>query len=446
MTRIRPNRTLFLSITLAVLLLIPALVAAWPPSSLVFPPYAHTLGIRKGTKTHLLAFLGLRTKFTNPQGLAAIRLKSWDDPSTSEDDDELCIIGVNSGEGNLIYNPNMVSLATWGSEGSGKDRFRNPRGIAGNDNGDVYIADVGNNRIVRLLIPKSQLNWVGEITSAGGKNLSGPRGVALDAQGNLYITDSGNNRVLVFAGSAGNPFLREFGSGELTGPDGIAVVDKSMNDQANLEDFLVVIDQEGNHLSKYSLDGKRLATVDLDKTIGHPGKMEFAALDFFNSVWVTDSRNCQVHKFDHNLNYLVSQGRKGEGDYEFESPRGIALYRHYGQVFIAEEASAQYYWIGVDCTNFIALAMTTSDDVFLDGFLTDIANVTFEIYDASGKLVHTLPVGRNHEPGKFSFKWNRHDDKNQPLPSGTYRIKMIAAPTYSSRKHFQKEMETTVRF
>ena len=73
--------------------------------------------------------------------------------------------------------------------------------VAVNAQGDVFIADTYNNRVVKVT-PRGQLVAVAGDGVAGysgdGKlgsfaELNEPTGVALDAQGNLYIADSANN-------------------------------------------------------------------------------------------------------------------------------------------------------------------------------------------------------------------------------------------------------------
>jgi len=67
-----------------------------------------------------------------------------------------------------------------------------PQQVAVDANGNVYIADAGNNRI--LAETPSGSGYTQSTVPTSG--LNGPNGVAVDTNGNLYIADSGNGRVL----------------------------------------------------------------------------------------------------------------------------------------------------------------------------------------------------------------------------------------------------------
>ena len=73
-------------------------------------------------------------------------------------------------------------------------RLSAPRGVAVDDRGHVYIADTGNNRI-REVDSDGMITTIAGDDSTMGAQLSVPRGIAIDADGNLYIADTGNNQV-----------------------------------------------------------------------------------------------------------------------------------------------------------------------------------------------------------------------------------------------------------
>ncbi|HVN06955.1 MAG TPA: hypothetical protein VMT86_21200 [Bryobacteraceae bacterium] len=78
-----------------------------------------------------------------------------------------------------------------------------PSAVAVDSAGNIYIADTGNNR-VRIVTPDGNINTIagtgdasynGDSGAAADIALASPAGLALDGQGNLFVADSGNNRV-----------------------------------------------------------------------------------------------------------------------------------------------------------------------------------------------------------------------------------------------------------
>jgi sugar lactone lactonase YvrE len=68
----------------------------------------------------------------------------------------------------------------------------NPQGIALDASGNVYIADPGNNRVLKETL--SSGSYVESTVASSGLNL--PTGVAVDTSGNVFIADTANNRIL----------------------------------------------------------------------------------------------------------------------------------------------------------------------------------------------------------------------------------------------------------
>ncbi len=103
-----------------------------------------------------------------------------------------------------------------GAYGIGVKGFNSPTGIAVNPaNGDLYVADTGNSRVLHFPSPFAnptriepdlvygQPNFTTFAAGAASPStLNAPRAVAVDAAGNLWVADTGNNRVLRFAAAA----------------------------------------------------------------------------------------------------------------------------------------------------------------------------------------------------------------------------------------------------
>lgn len=96
------------------------------------------------------------------------------------------------GVGNVFIadkgNDRVLKLATNGALATIGSGLISPTGLAVDGAGDVYISDTGNDRVVKVS-PSGQQTTV--LTG-----LSIPDGVAVDGLGNLYVADSGNNRVV----------------------------------------------------------------------------------------------------------------------------------------------------------------------------------------------------------------------------------------------------------
>ncbi|MBN2035120.1 MAG: NHL repeat-containing protein [Chitinispirillaceae bacterium] len=351
--------------------------------SLVFPPYGHSYGIRKATPKHLFMFFGPRTFFTNPQGLACARLATWDDPNKKGDDDEVVVYGVNAGRGEIIFNTSMWTLGKFGGIGSGKGQFHHPRGIAADGKGNVFVADSGNNRVVWLFNPKSKLLWrscfYGPVS--GNKGMKGPSRVAVDEKALVYVTDPGNIRIVVF--DTAGTVLRTIGTPNSAiafeqGPTAIAVADgRARWSYFNHERLIFCADKSGSRVWKIGCDGTFHAKADMPRGF----RASYGATDYYHNYWVTVPNKHSVVKFDHNLQMLDIFGSRGTRDNQFIDPRGITIYKRFGQVFIAEEKGAQYFWIGTELKN-VSLTTATYDRYSLFTKLTEYARMT--LFSVSG--------------------------------------------------------------
>jgi tripartite motif-containing protein 71 len=112
-----------------------------------------------------------------------------------------------------------------GSSGSSAGAFNHPVAVAVDGAGNAYVADTGNDRIVKLSPGGGELAEWGSRGSGDGQFHS-PNGIATDAAGNVYVVDGENNRVQVF--DSGGRFLARWGErgswlGAFSQPSAVAV-------------------------------------------------------------------------------------------------------------------------------------------------------------------------------------------------------------------------------
>jgi uncharacterized protein (TIGR03437 family) len=154
----------------------------------------------------------------------------------------------------------------------------NPVGVAVDSGGNLYIADVGNDRIrkvsngvITTVAGTGATGFSGDDGPATSAHLDEPWGVAVDATGNLYIADTDNscirkvsNRVITtVAGTGTQGFSGDNGpatNAQLNSPWGVAV-DPAGN--------LYVADRNNNRIRKVS--GGVITTVAGNGMLGFSG-------------------------------------------------------------------------------------------------------------------------------------------------------------------------------
>jgi streptogramin lyase len=105
----------------------------------------------------------------------------------------------------------------------------NPRGLAVDVNNNIYIADTGNNRILKYG-PNGSLDTTFGTSGSGDGQFSQPQSIAIDWNGKIYVADSSNNRVQIF--NPNGTFVGKWGefgvsNGNLSNPSGMCLLGNS---------------------------------------------------------------------------------------------------------------------------------------------------------------------------------------------------------------------------
>ena len=207
--------------------------------------------------------------------------------------------------------------------------FYEPKGIAIDETGNVYVTDSFNNRIQKYTLDgQFVVNW-GKYGNGNGE-FDLPTGIAVDSQGYVYVADSDNTRIQKF--NSDGLFLAAWGTngsgnGQFDQPRAIAV-----GPSGNI----FVVDMENHRIQKFNAVGQFLLKWgSLGTGDGQFDSPEAITIDQTGNVYVADTYNHRIQKFTLDGNYLNKWGEEGWGDGQFVFPTGIT-FDSKGNVYVAD--------------------------------------------------------------------------------------------------------------
>ena len=199
-------------------------------------------------------------------------------------------------------------------------RLSRPSGVAVDGAGNLYIADMSNNRIrkvdsagvISTVAGTGRSGFGGDGASAVQARLSRPSGVAVDGAGNLYIADMSNNRIRkvdtsgtisTVAGTGEGSFGGFSGDGgpavnaQLRSPAGVAVDGAGNIYTADRDNFRirkvdsagVITTVAGTGVRGYSGDGGPVSQAQLSNPEG-------VTVDGAGNIYIADSGNDRIRK------------------------------------------------------------------------------------------------------------------------------------------------------
>jgi sugar lactone lactonase YvrE len=325
----------------------------------------------------------------------------------------------------------IAGNGTLGYSGDGSQatsaQLDNPRGVCIDANGNIFIADSGNNVIRKIdvngvistIAGNGSRGFFGDNGLATSAQLNSPRGVQIDNLGNVYIADTGNRRVRkidtngIITTIAGNG--NDYSSG-----DGGLAVNAGLVTPYHLgikDNTIYVADIGGNRIRKINSSGIVSTIINDDKVhiIQNPSAIAF---DNNNNLFVTGLAGV-IYKID----ALEKTTIAFDGGIDYAS--GIAFDANYN-LFYADFSNNQIKKIDN--------SSLSTNDVFLDDKVTFFPNPThdnihinisnlievenIDLYDGMGKLIKSVK-------GNNILFLNNKETIKIPLKSpGIYFIKV----------------------
>jgi uncharacterized protein (TIGR03663 family) len=208
-----------------------------------------------------------------------------------------------------VFDPTGRSLRAFGVKGSGDGQLNEPCGVAVDPQGDIWVADTWNARIARF---SADGVWRGAFTDTE-KALFGPRAIVA-SQGTVYVADTGNKRIVRFDrdghklgdwGGAGK------GPGQFVEPVGLAADSTGSIYVADTGNHRIqVFDSAGKFLRQFPVFGWKDFYTEPYITLGPSG-----------AVLVTDSGQSRITIYDAQGNLK----RSVKPPEPFKSPTGIVV-------------------------------------------------------------------------------------------------------------------------
>ncbi len=199
-----------------------------------------------------------------------------------DNDDNLYIVDSGNHRIRKVTTDGLITTVAGitGSNGSADDeghtatgsRLQDPRGVAVDNDGNLYIADTNNNRVRKVTTDGLITTIAGTGTSGGtdddptnptatGSQLSGPWSVDVDTDGHVYIADYGNHRIRKISAATPAP-LAPACVRTLTGP--YADITGSDADLARLYEAVFTRNPDAGGFAYWQnrhADGTGLATI-----------------------------------------------------------------------------------------------------------------------------------------------------------------------------------------
>jgi outer membrane protein assembly factor BamB len=216
--------------------------------------------------------------------------------------------------------PNAASFLTWSGTLKTPEAFDGPNGIAVRPNGEIFIDDTKNDRVL-IFGPDGTFERTWDSLQGGGPafNFHEPDGyfigdLEFDSAGNLYMTNAGMSSVEIYDKDlhfVDSIRLPSDDLGDPSRPGGIAV------DEAN--NRIYVTDFAHNHVFVFDLDGKLISTwgpagSDVELPLGGPVGI---AIGPDGNVYVADPARNRIRIVTPDGAPVATWGSSGSGIGQF---------------------------------------------------------------------------------------------------------------------------------
>jgi len=205
-----------------------------------------------------------------------------------------------------------------------------PSDLSLGPNGDLYLVDGVNNRIVVLDARGVWKFAFGKKGEEAGE-FKYPLGIDISDQGKVFIADTGNHRIQVFDLKGNFLYMFKVGSGPGEKPsDPVDVL------ASKLKGYVYVSDNDNHKIKVYDRSG--IFQFEWGNFGEQRGEFRYPGMladNEFNQIFVVDVLNTRVQKFDPFGKFITDIGAWGVLPGKLFRPKGVAIDKK-NRVFVSD--------------------------------------------------------------------------------------------------------------
>lgn len=241
--------------------------------------------------------------------------------------------------------------------------------------------------------------WQTGACGAGNGQFNEPRGVAVDAEGNVYVADAGNRRIVKL--DKGGKFIAAWGregegDGQFLEPFDLGV---------SPDGTLVVLDAVQQRMQRFSPDGQFAAAFGAENTFYRPRGLW---VDGQGGLWVADTGGIRILKLDQAGKKLSQIGGRDEPPIGQGQPTDVATGPG-GDIWVAEATNGILWHLAADGTIVKSVGLTPAGTLEGPHLATGRDGRLYATDPESFRVVVLAPDGtpvgqfgaEGNEPGQF---------------------------------------------
>lgn len=330
-------------------------------------------------------------------------------------------------------------IKSFGSFGTGDGQFSNPQDIFVTVDGDIYVADTNNDRIVKLYYDFLS----GEINFSSNLDINNYSPRKIFVHKNCFQNDN-----LIYIATMSNKLILKYEFGQLYKyPEdfsGSAVIDLGSFTLDYYYPYLFIAEREGSEIHMFTMndrltfDPNFLFQDHYSYSLGaeYSGVKDFSIHDSYPNLIayiLNDESFLNMRILTSTNTDIIIPGIESKEGSKFNHLSAISVKQDFGDVFIGEywddESGAYWYALGPEVQDFTHEEIDFHNDNVFRFTIPEMTTITSEIINSNNEIIKTILNCSTKTGGSVNDYFNEYLD-GQYIPYDNYIYRLTAESAY----------------